>query len=94
MQKQAIGDQNLLNALTPRKETLTVTNHVATLTVPIGAVFQVVATKGTTTGPFSVIFAGTVATKQAIVDRDAKTITFYATDAVTECYVEYLEGFE
>jgi len=94
MQKQAIGDQNLLNALTPRKETLTVSSNVATLTAPIGAVLQVIATAGGVTGPFSPIFAGTVATKQALVDRDAKTITFCTTDAVTECYVEYLEGFE
>jgi len=94
MQKQAIGDQNLLNALTPRKETLTVTNNVAKLTVPIGAVLHVAATNGSTTGPFTPIFSGTVATKQALVDRTAKTITFSDTDAVTECYVEYLEGFE
>jgi len=92
MDKAVIGQQNLIDALTPVKETLTVTSHVATMTNPIGALLFVEATVGSVTGPCGIRLSGTVATKQVKFDRTAKTLTFYASDAVTQCYVEYLEG--
>jgi len=90
----AIKDQNLINALTPKKETLTVSAHEAVVSIPIGGVLAVVATVGTTTGPCALVFTGTPTTGQCKVDRTNKKFVFAAADAVTSCYVEYHEGFE
>lgn len=92
MKKSAVRDQRLINLLEPNKETLTVTTNVATASKAIGAVLQVEATAGSTAGPKQVIYAGTVATGQVKVNRTLKTFTFYAGDAVTGAYIEYLES--
>lgn len=92
MEKATLGSQNLINALTVKKETLTVTSHVATLTYTPDAVVLVEAVTGSTTGGCNVILSGTVATGEAKLDRTAGTLTFFASDAVTSCYVEYFES--
>jgi len=70
-------------------ETLVVTTHVADLTIGIEHIIRIEATAGTTTGAVNAITEGTVATKEAKLDASAKTLTFFATDAVTECKVVY-----
>lgn len=92
MKKELIGNQRFLDAFTLQKETLTVTANVATLTKAVDGVALVEATAGSVTGSCGVILNGTVATKEVKLDRTAKTLTFYATDAVTQCYVEYYES--
>jgi hypothetical protein len=92
MEKAAIGDQNLLNALEPKKETLTVTSNEAAVSYAIGAALQVVSMAGTTTGPLGIVFSGTPTTGQVKVDRTNQKLVFAAADAVTQAYFEYLES--
>lgn len=92
--KATVKDQTLIDLFNGKSETLTVESNVATLTYPIGNLRLVEATAGNVTGGCNVILNGTVATKEVKLDRTAKTLTFFGTDAVTECYVEYTEGLE
>lgn len=72
------------------EETLTVTTNVATLTyVPVQIEYVEAKTASSVTGGINLITSGTVATKEAKLARSAKTLTFYATDAVTVCIVRY-----
>ena len=94
MDKAVVGDQKIIDLFDGKSETLTVESNVATLTYPIGDLRLVEATAGNVTGACKPIINGTVATKEAKLNRTAKTLTFFGTDAVTECYVEYTEGLE
>ncbi len=94
MDYTAIKDQNLIDALTPKMETLSVSAHEASVSIPIGGVLAVVSLAGTKTGPLTLVFTGTPTTGQCMVDRTNKKFVFAAADAVTACYVEYHEGFE
>lgn len=69
---------------------LTVAANVVTLAVK-GRVLSVQATTGGTTGIFSQLLTGVLATTQYSVAYDSDgyaTITFAAADSVTECAVE------
>lgn len=92
MDKALIGNQRLIDALTPKKESLTVSENEAAVTYPIGVALQVVSTTGTTTGPLGIVFTGTPTTGQVKVDRENQKLVFAAADAVTACYFEYLES--
>ena len=76
------------------EETLTVSTNVGTLTHIPEEIEYVEATAGSVTGNCGIITAGTVATKEVKVDRAAKTLTFFATDAVTECKVRYKTAYK
>jgi hypothetical protein len=71
------------------EETLDTDTHVATLSQIPDIIEYVEATAGDVTGACGIITAGTVATKEAKLDRANKTLTFFGTDAVTECKVRY-----
>lgn len=71
------------------EETLTAASHVITLSVEPELIEYVEAVTGTVTGAMKIITQGTVATGEAKLNRTAKTITFFATDAVLTAKVRY-----
>lgn len=95
---KSAGDPSLadilggLNSVPAWTTGVTVTTHVAVLATA-GFVVSVEATTGSTTGPVSQIQSGSPATTQVDVQYDSAgiaTLTFNATDAVTECAVVVL----
>lgn len=70
-------------------EVVTVDTHVGTLANLAKFIEYVEASTGTETGACKIITQGTVATKEVKYDKAAGTLTFYATDAVTEAHVSY-----
>jgi len=78
-------------------ETIAVSAHTCELTYPAQFLQSVIISAGSNTGPCLITgSAGTVASKAggfSVVKFDGDTtLTFHATDAVTECKVQYLTG--
>lgn len=75
------------------EETVTVTANVGVLAIEALAILAITATAGGTTGaitPYSATVAAITKTCQIGLDR--KTLTFFATDAVTTAKVTYLKA--
>lgn len=86
-----IGDVLKLLAAGAIEESVTVTTNVGVLANRALAILAVSATAGTTTGLITPQSAtATVVTKGASVAVDQKTITFFATDAVSAAKVTYI----
>lgn len=80
-----LGDQAAI------EETVTVGTHVGTLANKALVILAVAATTGDTTGGCLPVPASvSPATKQVKIGTDKQTLTFYATDAVTEAKVLYV----
>jgi len=71
------------------EEVLTAAANVITLSHEPDFIEFVDRTTGTATGGTTLIIGGTVATGEGLLDRTAKTITFYATDAVLTATIRY-----
>lgn len=75
------------------EETVTVTANVGVLSGRAISILAISAVAGTVTGAVTPQSAtATVVTKGASVALDRKTITFFATDAVTSMKVTYLKA--
>lgn len=70
-------------------EVLTASSHVITLSQEPELIEYVEAVTGTVTGRINIITNGTVATKEGKLNRTAKTITFFATDAVLTARIRF-----
>ena len=71
-----------------QEETITVTTNVGTLSYEPEFIEYVEGT-GTSGGNKGIITSGTVAAGEVKLDRSAKTLTFFATDAITSAIVRY-----
>ena len=68
---------------------IVVTTHIGNTKYPIDIPFEIDATAGSSTGVKTVIYSGSPSAGEVLVDRDTGTLTFEATDAVTEAKATY-----